>query len=213
MPSTWRKSVFTPVSTSLIEENGGFKRLHHGYGYIKKKYPSPFWISASKFQIPYSSPLLNSKLECQLPIAHISEYCPWPGRVSAPWATWHVARKGSGECSVPQSPCSSVPMFWSLPEGAFSLLGSQKPDKILKRNMIILFLKGLASHLACLIYSDTVWGIFDIHVVQAVNYSLGTGHKTLTTLSQLAIRKVLPSWSLTELEKIRHLSSLGTGLR
>lgn len=79
---------------------------------------------------------------------------------------------------------------------------------------IILFLKGLASHLACLIYSDTVWGIFDIHVVQAVNYSVGTGHKTLTTLSQLAIRKVLPSWSLTELEKIDlHWAALKKSVR
>lgn len=81
-------------------------------------------------------------------------------------------------------------MFWSLPKGLFSLLGSQKPDKILERNLIILFLKDLASHLAFLIYSDTVWGIFDIHVVQVVNYSVGTGHRTLTTLSQLVIGKV-----------------------
>lgn len=88
--------------------------------------------------------------------------------------------------------CHTAPvaMFWSLPEGMFSFLGSQKLDKILKRNMIILFLKDLASHLACLIDSDTVWGIFDIHVEQAVNYSVGTGHKTLTTLSQLVVRKV-----------------------
>lgn len=88
-----------------------------------------------------------------------------------------------------KSPVHPAPMFWSLQEVLLSLLGSQKPDKILKRNLIIL-LKDLTSRLACLICSDTVWGIFDIHVVQAVNYSVGTGHKTLTTLSQLVISKV-----------------------
>lgn len=115
--------------------------------------------------------------------------------VSVLWTTWHVASKGSGEFSVPQSPCAShsvvhpALVFWSLQEGMFSLLGSQKSDRILKRNLIIL-LKDLASHLACLICLDTIWGIFDIHVVQAVNYSIGTGHKTLTTLSQLVMGEV-----------------------
>lgn len=87
-----------------------------------------------------------------------------------------------------KGPMHPAPVFWSSQEGMFSLLDSQKPDKILKRNLIIL-LKDLTSHLACLICSDTVWGIFDIHAAQAVNYSVGTGHKTLATRSQLVIGK------------------------
>lgn len=34
--------------------------------------------------------------------------------------------------------------------------------------------------MACLICSETVWGIFGIHVVQVVNYSAETVNKTLT---------------------------------
>lgn len=69
--------------------------------------------------------------------------------------------------------------------------------------------------MACLICSDTVWGIFDIHVVQGVNYSVGTVHKTLATLSQLVIGKV---WGQTpspeDSLKLKRLgfSSLGVGV-
>lgn len=43
--------------------------------------------------------------------------------------------------------------------------------------------------MACLNCSDTVWGIFGIHVVQVVNYSVGTVNKTLTNSASASVRQ------------------------
>lgn len=67
--------------------------------------------------------------------------------------------------------------------------------------------------MACLICSDTVWGIFDIHVVQGVNYSVGTVYKTLTTLSQLVISKVWRQTpSLEDSLKLKRSGSFSWGV-
>lgn len=78
-------------------------------------------------------------------------------------------------------------LFWPLGQGMFSLLGNW----VSGRNMIKSwkgtwsFSEGLTSCLACLICSSTVRGIFGIHVVQVVNYSVGTVNKTLTNSASL----------------------------
>lgn len=45
--------------------------------------------------------------------------------------------------------------------------------------------------MACLICSDTVRGIFGIHVVQVVNYSVGTVTETLTSSASVRLRQGL----------------------
>ena len=98
--------------------------------------------------------------------------------------------KGPGEFLYHAVPVHTNLVFSPLGQGIFfppsGQLGQwKKPDKILGGTWS--FSEGLTRCLTCLICSDTVQGIFSIHVGQVVNYSVGTVNKTQQDPHQLCL--------------------------